>query len=231
MKVGVTLVIGSRILQRRRKIEQNWVDAFDGLPVAVISDSMNRLFAGGGGLRPYHKSGYLCGPALTVRTRPGDNLLLHKALDIAEPGDVVVVDGGGETTNALIGELMIAHAKSRQIAGIVIYGAVRDRDSIASDEFPVYAAGVTHRGPYKDGPGEINVPVGIDGLVIEPGDLVVGDGDGVLSIPYDAVESIHKAATAKHKAEIYQMACINAGKNDRTWIDAALEARGYRVDV
>jgi regulator of RNase E activity RraA len=92
--------------------------------------------------------------------------------------------------------------------------------------FPVYAAGVTHRGPYKDGPGEINVPIAIDGMVIEPGDLVVGDGDGVLAIPFDAVESIYQATTRKHQGELKDLEAIANGTYDRSWVDARLRKLG-----
>ena len=169
-------MIGFRILPRSRKVDADTVSKFSALPVANISDSMSRMTAGGAALRPMHAGGVLAGPAFTVKTRPGDNLMLHKAIDIAESGDVIVVDGGGDLTNSLIGEMMSAHAEHRGIAGMVIYGSIRDYDSIHAGRFPIFAAGVTHRGPYKDGPGEINVPIAIDGMVIEPGDLIVGDG-------------------------------------------------------
>ena len=100
---------------------------------------------------------------MTVKTRPGDNLMIHKALQLAKPGDVIVVDGGGDLTNALIGEIMIGDAIQRGLGDMVIYGAVRDSAWIAERDFPVFAAGVTHRGPYKDGPGEINVPIAVEG--------------------------------------------------------------------
>ena len=104
-----------------------------------------------------------------MKTRPGDNLMIHKALMLAQPGDVIVVDGGGDLTNALFGEIMVATAVKIGVAGIVLNGAVRDSEEIGQGEFPLYAAGVTHRGPYKDGPGEINVPIAIDGMVDPPG--------------------------------------------------------------
>ncbi|SFR01430.1 RraA family protein [Poseidonocella sedimentorum] len=219
-------MIGFRIEQRKAVVASKWVEAFRGLPVANISDSMHRMFGGGAGLRPVHKSGYLCGPALTVATRPGDNLMLHKAIDLADPGDVIVVDGGGETSNALIGEMMIAHAINRGVAGVVIYGAVRDIDVISRGAFPVYASGVTHRGPYKDGPGEINTTIRVDGLVVHPGDLIVGDADGLLSVPMDAAETIYHATLRKQQAEAAQMARIADRTNDRSWVDAALREKG-----
>jgi RraA family protein len=219
-------MIGFQICKRERKVDAATVARFRGLPVANISDSMARMTAGGPRLRPLHAGGALAGPALTVKTRPGDNLMIHKALDIADAGDVIVVDGGGELTNALIGEMMVAHAQQRGIAGLVLNGAIRDYDSIHAGAFPVFAAGVTHRGPYKDGPGEINVPIAIDGMVIEPGDLIVGDGDGMLCIPFAQTEDIYKAAKAKNDAEVRQIAAIREGTSDRAWVDATLKKLG-----
>jgi len=215
--------IGFRILPRQRKVDTSVVERFSQLPVANVSDCMSRMTAGGASLKPIHKAALLAGPAFTVKTRPGDNLMIHKALDLAEPGDIVVVDGGGDLTNALIGELMVAHAEARGLGGIVIYGAIRDYATLSIGSFPVFACGVTHRGPYKDGPGEINVPIAIDGMVIEPGDLMLGDHDGLLCVPYDHVEPIYKATRAKYDGEQTSMAEIKAGKQNRSWIDATLK--------
>ena len=218
--------LGFRILPRTRKVSPEAVARFHELPVANVSDVMSRMTAGGARLRPMHGGGVLAGPAFTVKTRPGDNLMIHKALAIAEPGDVIVVDAGGDLTNALIGELMLAQMVKRGLGGIVLNGAIRDSAAIRAQGFPVFAAGVTHRGPYKDGPGEINVPVAIDGMVIEPGDLVLGDDDGLLSVPFDAVEAVHAAATQKAAAETRQMAGIEAGTHDAAWVDATLRRLG-----
>ncbi len=216
-------MIGFRILKRKRKIAATLADRFSELPVANVSDSMSRMTAGGSRIRPMHKGGTMSVPAFTVKTRPGDNLMLHKALDLAEPGDIVVVDAGGDLTNSLIGELMLSHAIFRKLGGVVIDGAIRDSEWVAQRDFPVFAAGVSHRGPYKDGPGEINVPIAIDGMVIEPGDLVIGDADGILCVPYDHAETVYTATKAKHDAETKQMAAIQAGKSDRAWIDETLK--------
>jgi RraA family protein len=223
------MAIGFQICKRTRKVDAATVAKFRELPVANISDSMSRMTAGGPALRRIHKEGVMAGPAFTVKTRPGDNLMVHKAIDIAEPGDVIVVDGGGDLTNSLIGEMMSAQAERRGIAGIVIYGSIRDYDTLHEGTFPVFAAGVTHRGPYKDGPGEINVPIAIDGMVMEPGDLIVGDGDGIVCVPYDAAAEILKATEAKHQAEIKQMALIKEGKIDRAWVDATLTRLGVKL--
>jgi regulator of RNase E activity RraA len=222
-------MIGFRILKRQRTVSQDTVAAFRLLPVANISDAMSRMTAAGARLRPMHSGGVLCGPALTVKTRPGDNLMLHKALDIANAGDVIVCDAGGDLTTAIIGEMMLGIAIRKKLAGVIINGAIRDAGAIRAGSFPVFAAGVTHRGPYKDGPGEINVPIAIDGMVIEPGDLIVGDDDGLVCVPYDHTGSVLKATQAKHAAEIKQMAEIADGSVDRSWVDATLKRLGCEM--
>ncbi|MGE0797633.1 MAG: RraA family protein [Lautropia sp.] len=222
--------IGFRILRRRRAVPSELVDRFRTLPVANVSDSMWRITAGGPRLRPYYGGATMAGPAFTVKTRPGDNLMVHKALDLASPGDIVVVDAGGDLTNAIIGEIMSAHAEKRGLGGIVINGSIRDSTTLAAGTFPVFAAGVTHRGPYKDGPGEINVPIAIDGMVIEPGDLIVGDGDGLLCVPFDQVESVLQATEKKFQAEQVQIANVKAGTSDRSWIDATLKRLNVEIE-
>ena len=176
-------MIGFRVCNRAHKVDESWIEKFRQLPVANGSDVMSRMTAGGAPLRPFYTGPRMVGAAITVKSRPGDNLMVHKALDIAEAGDVIVVDAGGDLTNAIIGELMVAHAVQRGLGGIVIFGAIRDSEELIAGSFPVFAAGVTHRGPYKDGPGEVNVPIAINGMVITPGDLVCGDADGFLSVP------------------------------------------------
>jgi RraA family protein len=217
---------GLQILKRRRQVSLQQIDAYRGLPVANISDCMARMTAAGPRLRPMHRSGYLVGPALTVKCRPGDNLMIHKALMMAQPGDVIVVDAGGDLTNSLFGEIMTATAVARGVAGIVLNGAVRDSEEIGEGTFPLYAAGVTHRGPYKDGPGEINVPIAIDGMVIEPGDMMVGDADGLLCIPFDDVDAILAATHKKMEAEAQMLRDIAAGTLDTAWVDATLRRIG-----
>ena len=217
---------GFQIHARSRRTSSADVEKFRGIPVANISYVMSRLTAGGARLRPMHDGTPLAGPALTVRTRPGDNLLVHKAIELAQPGDVIVVDAGGDLTNAIIGELMTSYATRRNLGGIVINGAIRDAGTIGRSSFPVYAAGVTHRGPYKDGPGEINAVIAIDGMTVEPGDLVLGDEDGLLVIPFDQLAAIYTATQGKQDLEAKMMADIEAGTLDQSWVDARLKALG-----
>ena len=220
------MIPGFRVLQREMRVSSDLVEQYRALPVANVSDSMHRMTAAGPRLTMMHRDGQMAGPALTVKTRPGDNLMLHKAIDMAEPGDIVVVDAGGDLTNSLMGELMLAYAVRKGVAGFVIHGAIRDADAFLKVNLPVFAAGVTHRGPYKDGPGEINVPIALDGMVVNPGDLVIGDRDGVLAVPMDAAEAVLAKTLSKQDAEVRQMAAIENGTNDRSWVDESLKRLG-----
>lgn len=224
-------MIGLQILKRSRAVDLELAHKFLDVPVANVSDCMSRLTAGGARLRPMHAGGRMAGPALTIKTRPGDNLMIHKALEMAKPGDVIVVDGGGDLTNSLVGEIMIGMAAKRGLAGVVIYGSIRDAAWVRAQSFPVFAAGVTHRGPYKDGPGEINVKIAIDGMVIEPGDLVIGDDDGLLCVPYDEVQKAYEGANKKQEAEVMMIAQINNGTYQAPWVDATLKRIGCYIEL
>jgi RraA family protein len=216
---------GLRIKQTINRPDQRLIAGFKDLPVANIADCMNRMFCLDARIRPVNDRPLL-GPALTVKVRPGDNLMLHKALDLAKPGDIIVVDGNGETANALIGELMILWAMKKGIAGVIVDGAVRDIARLKTFDIPVYAAGVTPAGPYKDGPGEINFPVVCGGVVVNPGDILVGDADGVVVINPDDAATVLENARAKSAAEQKTMVEIDNMAWGREWVDAALKARG-----
>lgn len=221
--------VGFRIVRDVTRAARPLIQAFAEIPTPLISDNMNRMFAGGAGLRPIHTRGTMCGPALTVHTRPGDNLMIHKAIDMAEKGDVIVVEAGGDVTSALIGEIMVRIAEKKGVAGFVIDGAVRDAGALARNIIPVYARGVTHRGPYKDGPGEINVAIAIDGMVIQPGDIVAGDEDGVVRVPKDEATKVLDLARAQLQAEAKTMKAIAEGTLDRNWVDQRLAERGCKI--
>ena len=218
-----------RILDIPKRPDPRLVAELARMVTPHLSDSMERLYAGGHQLRPMHKEGKLAGPAFTVRTAAGDNLLVHKALDTAQRGDVIVVDAGGWLDNAIIGELMAARARQRGIAGIVIWGAIRDSAEIAAGTYPVYAAGVTHRGPYKNGPGEINVPVVVGGMPVNPGDIIIGDADGLVAVPQEQAERVLASAKSILEKETASMKQILAGTVDRSWVDKALKEKGYKI--
>jgi regulator of RNase E activity RraA len=196
------------------------------LPLAALSDNMHRN-VGTSGLHPYHKPGEksMAGTAVTARSRGGDNLTYLRALEFCRPGDVLLVDAGGDLNNAVVGGILTFYAAKIGLAGVVIDGAIRDVAEIRANEFPVYARGVTHRGPYKDGPGEINVPITVGGMVVNPGDIVCGDQDGLLAIPQDGgVPELIEKARAVLVAEAKTIQAMKEGRWDRSFIDA-LEAR------
>lgn len=195
------------------------------LPTAAISDSLGRL-PGARGLLPLAGSpryGRLVGPALTVRTRPGDNLTVHKAVDLAEPGDVLAVDAGGHDDRAIVGELLCRYAASRGIAGIVLDGAARDIEEISALGIPVFARSISHLGPYKNGPGEIRGLASLGGLPVQQGDLVVGDGDGVVAVARARAKQVIAAAEALVEREQAVTRAIDEGSWDRAWVDQDLE--------
>lgn len=224
--------IGFRILPLTRRPDKAIIEQFGNVVTPHISDNLNRMHAVCSGLGAYHKEGRLIGTAFTVKTRPGDNLMVHKAIDMAEPGDVIVVDAGGDETNAIVGEIMLRLAQKRRIAGFVIDGSIRDTEAFRNDTFPVYARGVTHRGPYKDGPGEINVPVTVGGQVIQPGDIIVGDEDGLAVVPQDHAEEVLALVREQQRREEAILQSIQEGTVDRSWVDETIRRKGCElVDV
>ncbi|WP_248558595.1 RraA family protein [Paraburkholderia terrae] len=201
------------------------LDTLRDIPVSALSDNMHRNI-GTVGLAPYHRptKQTMAGTAVTMRSRGGDNLTYLRALDFCRPGDVLIIDAGGDLNNAVVGGILSFYAASVGVTGLVIDGAIRDVAEIREREFPVYARGVTHRGPYKDGPGEINVPVSVGGMVVHPGDIVVGDQDGLLAIPQVDVEMVIEKALAVLEAEAETMRAMKEGRWNRAFVDA-LEAR------
>ncbi|WID95213.1 RraA family protein [Bosea vestrisii] len=191
--------------------ELSVLEGFRTAATPLISDNLHRL-PGAVGLRPFHRSGRMVGRALTVRTAPGDNLFIHKALELIKPGDVIVVDGGGSPDRALIGEIMINIAKYQSAAGFVIDGAIRDTAAIESLDFPCFARTAIHKGPYKNGPGEINVPVSVGGMVVNPGDVVVGDEDGVVAFPFEGAEALLKLVRDQEMREEETLKSIREGR-------------------
>ncbi len=221
---------GYRIEPRQDRLPAALVGAFRSIPVAVAGDCMGRS-VGAMGLHGYHENlaTVLCGPAVTVRVRSGDNLMIHKALMMVQPGDVLVVDGGGDVSQALVGGLIRTTCVAKKLGGLVIDGAVRDRVEWAEDGMPIFARGHTHRGPGKDGPGEVNVPISCAGLVVLPGDLIVGDADGVIAIPAAEAVDILQRGRAHLEKEARIRAANATGTSDPERFDATLRAKGLPV--
>jgi len=213
----------------RRKIDRvpaALVEAARKFQASILADVGGRRGTLGGRIQPLSKSMKVAGPAFTVEVRPGDNLMIHAALQLAQPGDVIVVDGKGDLSCALTGALMAAHAQKAGIAGFVIDAAVRDTDDCAKGSFPIFAAGCNPNGPLKGAAGRINWPVSLAGTTVNPGDLIVGDADGVVVVPRETAAEILKGAQAKVDGENQRMAAIGRGELAQAWVPDLLKSLG-----
>lgn len=220
--------VGFRIFTKVVRPDSSLIEDFRGLPVANIADEMNRFGCMDARIKPINDASLL-GTAITVKARVGDNLMFHKALDIAMPGDVIIVDVQGDMTNSVTGEIMMRQAVKKGLAGVVVDGAVRDIDALSKMKMAIYAVGATPKGPYKDGPGEINIPVSCGGVVVIPGDIIIGDKDGIVVIsPKDAPELLVKAK-AKLQEEQAKFSAIEAGTINRSWVDKTLISKGCEI--
>ncbi len=223
---------GCRIITDFTRPSKELIEAFRGVPVANIDDCMGRIAAVDASLVPIGYKGQLLGTAFTVRVPQGDNLMFHAAMDLAKPGDVIMIDAGGFTDRAIFGELMATYCRSRGILGIVCDGAIRDHGGLAELEgFHVYAKAATPNGPYKNGPGEIGVPVVIGGKLVRPGDIIVGDDDGVLIVkPEEAAQLAEKAhGVVKMEAGIMKD-IVEKGTYVRPWVAEKLKAIGCEIN-
>jgi len=188
-----------------------------------ISDLLNRLYAVDPAISCLTGSHHrLCGPACTVKVFHGDNLMVHKALDVARPGDIVVVDAGGSRTNAVLGDLISTKAKHRKIQGFIIDGLVRDLPSIVPLDFPVFALGTTPIGPLHRGPGEINYPICCGGVVVNPGDVIVGDTAGIVVIPQEIALELLQRLKSHQASNAGYLAAVKRGEFSNEWVDRVL---------
>lgn len=199
------------------------VRAFAPFPTPDISDMLNRLYAVSPGVRVLTGDNHrVCGPACTVKVFPGDNLMVHKALDVLEPGDVVVIDAGGSSQNAVLGDLISTKAKHRGAAGFVVDGYVRDLPNIKDIDLPVFARGTTPIGPLHRGPGEINCPVCCGGVVVNAGDLVVGDAMGVVIVPREIATELLERLRKHEAANAEYLESVRRGVFSNEWVDNIL---------
>jgi 4-hydroxy-4-methyl-2-oxoglutarate aldolase len=196
-------------------------------PTSILADVAGRRGALHGRISPLAPSMRFAGPAITVEIRPGDNLMIHAAMAIARPGDVIVVDGKGDLSSALMGEIMAQQCVALGVAGVVIDGAVRDSEAIRALGFPMFAAGLNPNGPTKFVPGRLNHSISIGGVTVNPGDLIVGDADGVVVIERHKAKAMLPLAAEKLAAETKRIADIKSRKALRPgWLDSALRAAG-----
>ena len=210
-----------------QRVEAAVVEQARGFASSILADVAGRRGGLSGRIAPLAPSMRFAGPAITVEVRPGDNLMIHAALAIARPGDVIVVDGKGDLSSALMGEIMSQQAMALGVAAVVIDGAVRDSEAIRELGFPMFAAGYNPNGPTKSVAGRLNHPISIGGVAVHPGDLVVGDADGVTVIERDKAAAMMPLAVEKVAAETKRIADIKSRKALRPgWLDGALRTAG-----
>jgi len=227
---------GFRVKMNIERLPADVMHAFREFATPDISDLLNRLYAVDPEIQcltsPAHR---ICGPALTVKVFPGDNLMVHKALDVLEPGDVIVVDAGGSRLNAVLGDLISTKARHRGAQGFVIDGLVRDLPNIQSlSDFPVFARGTTPIGPLHRGPGEINFPIACGGVVINPGDLVVGDAAGLVVVPAGIACDLLQRLQSHAASNASYFESVKQGNFSNAWVDqilGAMECPVVRGDV
>ena len=219
--------VGNRVFLKRDLPSKELVEEFRKIPAANIEDCMNRIYGLNPQIRLMSKpEKNMVGVALTVKTRPGDNLMIHQALELAGEGDVIIVSNEGDRSRALIGEVMAQYAQcTRKVSGLVFDGAIRDIDEISQMPLPVYASGYTPSGPFKEGPGEVNVPIAIGGVPVIPGDIIVGDGDGVIVIPKADAEAILAEAKVVCEKDTAKVQAAKDGTSDKAWVGEKLEKK------
>jgi RraA family protein len=227
------MAVGFRIFTNPERIDAEMIEAFRKLPGSNVADCMGRMSGMHSEIKRVSKDGFkMAGSAVTVKVRPGDNLMLHKALDMAEEGDVIVVSNGGDRSHSLMGEIMVRHAEFRKLGGIVLDGPVRDIDTIRTLEIPIYATGTTPAGPYKEGPGEINVNITCGGVSLNPGDLVIGDDDGVVVVPREDLKEVLISAIDFNKKDQSKISESTVGRLNRAWVDKSLAEKGCEyIDI
>jgi len=223
--------VGFRLKTDVPRPNRKLVDSFREFESPDISDQLNRLYAMVPEIRCLTRSDHtLVGPVCTVKVYPGDNLMVHKALDVAHPGDVIVVDASASTTNAVMGGLISLKAKARKIAGFIVDGFIRDLPEILPLDYPVFARGATPIGPLHRGPGEINFPICCGGVVVHPGDIVIADPAGVVVVPLDHAPEILARLIANRKRNKDYLADVARGKFTNDWVDDVLKSAGCVVN-
>jgi regulator of RNase E activity RraA len=216
---------GFRVLPAPPRVSDELLERFRGLASSNVADAMGRFGFMDAGMQS--RSGLaLCGLAVTVQCRPADNLMVHKALQVAKPGDIVVVSTCGNSTSAVFGELMCHTATAAKLGGIIVDGAIRDVEGIKRLAFPAYSRAVCPGSCDKDGPGEINVPISCGGTVVAPGDIIVGDADGIAVVPRESAAEVLTRVVQLMDRETKRVSEIDAGQIFKAEIDETLRSKG-----
>ena len=223
---------GKRVFLKRKLPEVGLIEAFNEIPTATISDAMGRMNAMHPRIKRMNKplKPICAGPALTVRCRAGDNLLFQKALDMAMPGDVLLVDNEGGSKHSMMGEVLMRYAhNTRKIRAVVVDAPIRDLDAALEIDMPIYATGTVPTGPFRDGIGEVNVPISCGDIVVCPGDIVVCDGDGVIVVPLGNAEAILQKAEKLRSDDVAKIEKVMAGTYGRAWVERTLSEKGVEI--
>ena len=217
----------SEILRDIERVSPDVVRQAAEYQAAILADVAGRRGTMHGRIAPVAPEMKLAGPAFTIEVRPGDNLMIHTAITLAKPGDVLVIDGKGDRTCALMGAIMMNACKQLKLGGVVIDAAVRDTLELRELGFPVFAVGANPNGPTKFVPGRINWPISCGDIAVNPGDLIVGDADGVVVIEREKVASLLPLAAKKVADETARIDDIRRNKDlAPKWLDGALRAAG-----
>jgi RraA family protein len=223
--------VGFRIKREISRPQQNVAEAFKDFELADISDHLNRLYTVDPTIRCLAGANKrLVGPACTVKVYPGDNLMVHKALDIAKPGDVLVVDARGSKANAVLGDTISMKARHRGIAGFIVDGYIRDLSGIQEMDYPVYARGGTVVGPLHRAPGEINYPVCCGGVVVNPGDIIIADNSGVVVLPQGCIEQLHVELVRHNERAAAYLEKVRKGEFSNAWVDQLLATARCEIE-
>lgn len=213
------------------RIDPALVARASGFASSIFADVAGRRGAMDARIRPLAPGMRIAGPAFTVEVRPGDNLMIHAAIAMAQPGDVLVVDGKADPTCALMGAIMMTACRTLRLGGVVLDGAHRDTEELLAMGFPVYSIGTNPNGPSKHIAGRINHPISCGGVTVHPGDLVVADADGVVVVERDRVEGLLPLAAKKVEDERKRIDDITSGRNIRPgWLEASLRAAGVPTE-
>lgn len=211
----------AKIVKRIRRPTAEWVEKFKAIPSSIVSDCLNRYYGMNSEIRPIFEGIRLCGPALTIQSMAGNNLMSHYALTFAEPGDVLVIDARGYVGNAVWGSVQALYAVKRGVAGLVIDGAIRDVEDMRRIRFPVFCKGITPAGPHKGWADSINVPIQCGGMPVHPGDMIIGDDDGVAVVPLESLKQVCEESLMRMKTEASWLEKIEKGQS-------SLDAVGLR---
>jgi len=229
---GENMPVGKRVYLNRDMQGYALLEEFRSVPASIVSDVMNRTCGMDSRihLMSSPKAEIAAGIALTVKTSASDNLMIHAAMNIAQKGDFLIVASEGGNSRALIGEVMMTYLyRTKGISGIVIDGPVRDINEISKWDFPIYATGTNPAGPYKEGPGEINVPVSCGNIIVNPGDIILADSDGAIVIPIRDAEAVLEDAKKLKESDELQLIAAKNGDLKRDWVEKSLIEKGFEI--